>query len=113
MTLTAEQQAHKDDIKARRDEIVAARQTLHELETGCKCVLEPSRGGSMRCAICDKSHGWACPHSPDKVCHYFSFDGKIELVSGEYVDVPDDHDGMASDESEDWCIYCGDPDERK
>jgi len=64
------------------------------------------------CLICDNGFGWRCIKSPDHVCHYYSNDGKVELIDGTKVDVPwSDYD--AKYESEDGCIFCGMPDERK
>lgn len=65
---------------------------------------------------CDKSFGWRCKKSPDGVCHYFSEDGKVELIDGTTVTVPADVDGHVNDpnyETEDSCLFCGHPEERK
>jgi hypothetical protein len=57
-------------------------------------------------------HGWDCPESPDKKCHYFTNEaGKVVLKKGVEVDPPQGHD--SDNESDDWCIFCGAPEERK
>jgi len=66
------------------------------------------------CPTCKSSFdkdGWYCEPSPDKRCHYYSRDGKISLRNGNTVDIPTDHDPEY--ETDDCCIFCGDPDERK
>lgn len=56
--------------------------------------------------------GWDCEHSPDKKCHYFTTsEGKVRIKGGLEVDPPQGHDRR--NENEDWCIFCGEPDERK
>ncbi len=49
--------------------------------------------------------------SPDGICHYYTSNNKIILKDGTQIDPPYDHD--EDGESEDWCIYCGEPEERK
>jgi hypothetical protein len=44
---------------------------------------------SAHCRICNEPFGWWCPKSPDNLCHY------DYRTNGEY------------------CIYCGQPEERK
>lgn len=63
------------------------------------------------CQGCGQSFGWRCKESPDGVCHYFSEDGMVELINGNKVSVPANHD--ADYETDDCCIFCGMPDERK
>jgi hypothetical protein len=67
--------------------------------------------GSATCRICESHLGWYCPESPDRGCHYTSEKGKVELSDGTLVDVPAGHDD--SYETDDSCIFCGQPDERK
>jgi hypothetical protein len=81
--------------------------------------------------------GWECPDpehekwygkpyegptSPDGVCVYYSQAGRDEhagkrvvrlKIGADWVihPLPDDHD--EGGESEDWCVFCGQPDERK
>ena len=66
---------------------------------------------SAGCIGCGQDFGWRCKESPDQVCHYFSEDGKVELIDGTSVSVPCDHD--SDYETDDHCIFCGLPDERK
>lgn len=57
-------------------------------------------------------NAWDCEVSPDGKCHYYTNDsGKIELYTGAEVDPPEGHD--PKNESDDWCIFCGNPEERK
>ena len=92
-----------------------------------------------QCAICDSilEKGWYCPDSPDLICHYFSVtedDGSetVMLLDGNEVPCPKSrcydcdpcnmkprdvclNPGVPDQEyqSEDWCLYCGHPEERK
>jgi hypothetical protein len=63
------------------------------------------------CKGCNKDFGWPCSKSPDKVCHYFSYQGHITLINGKKHQLPSSYDD--NHESEDWCIFCGAPEERK
>lgn len=62
-----------------------------------------------------KPDAWECKCSPDGYCHYFTCDAAgqmIELYDGRLVPVPDpEHD--RNYETEDDCLFCHQPDERK
>ena len=97
-----------------------ASEAFYELRRNCICEFEPLTQEQLddewmsenaKCLICGGYHGWRCKESPDGVCHYFSKDGKVQLLGNRECDVPIDHDG--SGESDDWCIFCGMPEERK
>jgi hypothetical protein len=72
-----------------------------------------------QCKQCQKVFSsWYCPNSPDHNCHYYSHKVKggfaITLVSGKEFKIEhkytlQDHEN----EEEDWCIFCGQPEERK
>jgi len=64
-----------------------------------------------RCLVCGAHFGWRCKKSPDSVCHYYSSEGKVELIDGTFVNVPEGHE--PDNESDDRCIFDGQPDERK
>jgi hypothetical protein len=67
------------------------------------------------CVICEKDFGWWCPESPDHACHYYSIttaDGfTVTMINGEEYLLPKDH--VDTYETEDQCIFCGQPEERK
>jgi len=69
--------------------------------------------GFVHCEDCCTEFGWACPTSPDKRCHYYTFafpdeETGILLLNGEILKrEPDDY------ETQDCCFFCGDPKERK
>jgi len=69
-------------------------------------------GDSVYCNICKKDFGWWCPDSPDHTCHYFSMDGMVELLDGTTIERPK---GAIDPqyETEDQCLFCGQPEERK
>ena len=74
--------------------------------------------GRVWCEICDKNFGWYCSKSPDQSCHYFTEDSKILLNDGTLVDVPRDEEDVGEPYNDKWetddsCLFCGAPDERK
>jgi ribonuclease HI len=66
---------------------------------------------SVICDKCDEGFGWYCPDSPDHTCYYYSDEGNVTLIDGTLVPIPETHN--SSYESDDYCIFCGSPDERK
>lgn len=91
---------------------------------------DPGDCADAVCVTCDENFGWYCPRSPDHVCHYESYP----------VDNPDNDDQRDVDryvisarqkgvryylpwdytvrecyenETDDHCIYCEQPEERK
>lgn len=66
---------------------------------------------SAICTVCDKDFGWRCKNSIDGVCHYYSNDGFIDLIDGRKVPTPPEHG--PDYETDDSCIFCGQPSERK
>jgi hypothetical protein len=118
--LTPEQQKMKKKIIKLENIARGANRDLSELIGQCNhsnAVIFNNQqaldGGyaSAICTVCNRNFGWYCPDSPDHVCHYYSQDGKITLVDGTEIPVPEGHDKIG--ESDDWCIFCGEPDERK
>lgn len=72
------------------------------------------------CIDCGQHFGWRCKKSPDGVCHYFTDPrGKaISLINGKQHLINDPQfplDGTYDPEYEtdDCCIFCGHPEERK
>lgn len=64
------------------------------------------------CVKCGETLGHTCPNSPDNVCHYYTdSNGMVMLVDKTRINPPDDHD--VKNETDDECIYCGAPEERK
>lgn len=87
------------------DDIVA------ELEINCPHEVVRN-DESAECAICDHDFGWWCDWSPDNACHYFSNgDGTLTLIGGKRISVRPTRDGKP--ETEDECMFCGLPEERK
>ena len=116
----------KSAIETAKMNLMAAAHAINELKQACVCEFEPLTQEQLddewmseiaNCVICGTSHGWRCKKSPDGVCHYFSNNGKVQLTGNRECDVPqkdeygEDYD--AENESDDWCIFCGHPDERK
>lgn len=101
---------------------------------------EDSECDCVSCAICGSEFGWWCPASPDHICHYFTIGssrgtpnmsgcfeddtpgicGKVMLLSREFVTPPGYMDNdqvplarMQQFETDDRCLFCGSPRERK
>ena len=87
----------------------ATRARLAELERSCTHSFNKG-ADAARCTICGADFGWQCADSPDGVCHYDTDQGKVRLIDGTVVDMPANHDPEF--ETEDSCIFCGDPSER-
>ena len=116
--LTPEQLELKKKIDEAEAALRPAQEAFLALMRQCKHVIaEPDRRSirdgcaGAQCAVCKLNLGWYCPDSPDHACHYYSHDGKVTLVDGTEVDVPEKVKGRT--ESDDWCIFCEEPDERK
>ena len=109
----------KAKIKELNDRGRELRSEAYDLAQACqhKIVVLPTPPpdehgyGFAECEGCDCDFGWYCPDSPDHICHYHTDEGKVELIDGTLVDPPPGHDG--EDEYNEWCLYCGHPDERK
>lgn len=96
--------------------------TIRALKS-CWHEIEKDGDYGARCKYCDQGSssfyygdkwGWYCPNSPDHQCHYFTqkdSNGKdyIETINGEKVIVNIKH----KHRSYDYCLFCGEPEERK
>lgn len=108
--LTPEQEAFKLRLLQVKTAVKFAQAELDRLRDTCPHMIV-SRHESAYCAVCGEGFGWSCPNSPDKCCHYYTVKGFVELINGEKVKPADDHD--SNFETDDSCIFCGDPEERK
>jgi len=81
-------------------------------ETPCRCEGAPYIGAG------------GLPGSPDGKCVYHSYPGEgmhdgrriVRLMMGGgwyFYPLPESYTGHTDGESDDWCIFCGEPDERK
>lgn len=123
--LNAEQKAYVAQLNQLSKEMAEAQGRYHQLKAKCVHVigytidhLFGDDEGDTYCTLCHYHFGHYCPESPDHTCHYFTEDGKIKLVTGVEVDVPKDHldeDGKYDPnwETDDSCLFCGSPEERK
>ncbi len=97
----------------RRDRLVELRMELAELE--CTCPHEiVRRCNSAICNICGQDFGWWCKVSPDHVCHYYTstYEGKscVLLIDDTYYGFTPEKDPEY--QTEDECLFCGQPKER-
>jgi hypothetical protein len=86
------------------------------LRSICPHTYYKRSGDSRSCLECnERLGGWWCDKSPDNSCYYFSEmkNGKcvVELDNKTEFILPDDHD--YENEDEDWCLFCGEPEEIK
>ena len=114
-SLTPEQTALRERIRSAKNE-------LSNALGACTHIILPRKPerigryldyGLALCAICNKNFGWYCPKSPDSTCHYFPIYGTdiVLLENGTTAPIPDGAKGQPR--SYDWCMFCGDPEERK
>ena len=91
---------------------------LYSKLINCKHPVTVQKGDSHYCEECKNyvGDGWWCPDSPDHHCYYFSVGNfvtgrYIELRNGEkfYLHKAHNH----NHETDDCCLFCGAPDERK
>jgi len=134
--LTPDQQAYQDGISILVHERKVVELRLSDALERCPHVIyrdgaedyEPECDGSVAaCAVCGTRFGWWCPDSPDHACHYYTIGssraddydprddtltnhGRVKLLTGEFV-TPPQHDPEY--ETDDQCLWCGQPNERK
>lgn len=80
-------------------------------------VVEKKNSDCAHCTECGKTLDWFCPESPDKQCHYYTNqDDKgyyVTLRSGERHYFKNYTKSDSQDETDDSCLFCGAPNERK
>lgn len=110
--MTKEQEMLKVEIAAIKEQVRRAEIRLGQLTKRCTHLIEESPAHAAVCSICGSRFGWWCPKSPDHACHYHTEDGHkmVRLIDGRSAELADDTEGQ---ESDDWCLFCGDPEERK
>lgn len=77
-------------------------------------IIYQSEYEGAHCAVCGTDYGWFCPDSPDNTCHYFTdnSDGQsVTLINGDVYKLTKRSDPRY--ESDDFCLFCGGPEERK
>jgi hypothetical protein len=89
--LTKEQLTRKANIEHCRRELLVAQGNLRGEILLCKDHIYTQVGSSVVCEICVQYFGWWCPNSADGLCEYDSVEDPVH----------------------DFCIYCGNPEERK
>lgn len=77
----------KAQIATAREKVKQEQQYLRNLLAQCKCDNIVESDESAYCDTCGKHFGWYCPDSPSHFCQI--------------------------DENSEYCIYCGNPEERK
>ncbi len=77
----------------------------------CNHNIISSEYESAQCRHCNEDFGWYCEESPDHTCHYYSSNREVELTDGSFMPVPQEHNEKY--ETDDSCIFCGSPEERK
>lgn len=108
--MTQDQEVMKNDIDR-------LRQRLKDLLSKCThCIVD--QFDDALCEVCDRVFGWWCPTSPDHCCHYttesVTKDGEVkryvQLFKGDKdFNFPKEN---YDPESDDCCLYCGEPKER-
>tara|TARA_B100001778_G_scaffold330827_1_gene334022 strand:- start:38991 stop:39323 length:333 start_codon:yes stop_codon:yes gene_type:complete len=99
--------------KAQKD-ARAALILVKELKAHCEHRIRRfNSSSSAQCDVCGTHFGWFCPKSPDSVCHYeTNEESMIELIDGN-LSKPGAHWNGQKYETDDCCVFCGAPEERK
>ena len=93
---------------------------IYKITSNCKHKIvkrdEKSDCTIAICSECGTTFGWWCPKSPDHACFYFTEVVQeqlfIKLVDGTLLPYKqDNHDRQY--ETQDCCLFCGEPNERK
>ncbi len=103
-----------DSLNSARREF---RNAINQIKSRCQHVIDKTKSDGTKCKICEESFGWYCPDSEDHSCHYFTEHDEVkDLFYVEMINKSKHYmDKMYSgvDETEDTCLFCGDPEERK
>ena len=134
---TPEQEEFFQKLQIARQLAKAAAEERDSLLKSCKhsiaYTIDNSYGygpeGHCWCEVCDKHFGHYCPESPDHGCHYYTEDDglHVKLYTGEIIRKPiDAHDpddwagrtitvneDCKRYETDDSCLFCHAPEERK
>lgn len=116
--LNSAQELFKEMLAEAKAASEKAYNSYHGLKQSCQHAIGASfvktkygYEGRASCIICGEYFGHYCPKSSDLHCHYYSVNGYIHLSTGEKIPVAEDHDPRY--ETDDCCLFCGMPDERK
>lgn len=114
-------------LKMLRNDLIKIQQNIGKIESNCKHKLiqfgatpKFKHEGSAKCEDCDRFFGWWCPNSPDKMCHYQTYEIQGFLLNARAVELVDgtehiiyNYDVNPEYENDDDCLFCHEPDERK
>ena len=118
LTIMTPAKSGKDELTAKRAKKLLEGRCFHEIKL--QKPDEEGYYGGAECRFCGRIgwEHWYCPDSPDHVCHYFSVpeNGRcyVKDINGEKIYLPATH--TVEDErweTEDQCLFCGQPNERK
>lgn len=109
LTYTTQDETEKFNVIANYKDKLS--HIYYDTKHKCHHKIQDSSYGGAECQYCREDFGWFCEESPDHICHYYSNDRKITLIDGTEVSVPEDHNDKY--ETDDCCIFCGNPEERK
>ena len=116
-TLGPEHLALTQKLEALGTAIGLLQQQIEDARATCTHAIAYEEDGRSWCEVCGEDFGWACPKSPDHTCHYFServtpgMEPHVKLHNGGIAYLSSDH--YEEDETDDCCLFCHDPNERK
>lgn len=110
-----------------RKQLTEIQQNIAKIESNCKHSIKQvgatpkyKHEGFASCENCDRDFGWWCPDSPDHTCHYYTVIVEGFLITARAVELVNgtehilyDYDGDPEYETDDDCVFCHEPDERK
>jgi len=106
-------------IDQQRSKLGSAQSELSRLKLLCKhsIIKEGLDDPDAVCEVCGTKFGWWCPDSPDHACHYYSYHDKGKRVvllidETDYI-IPEKTSPLPDNEDSNFCLFCGEPEERK
>lgn len=117
--LTESQLAYKAELSSIQSAIKVLLKQHTEKKRQCPHAIAYEVDSSAWCELCGEDFGWHCPSSPDHCCHYFSertapgMEPVVKLNNGGTAFLSSEHSENQAYETDDVCLFCGDPQERK
>ena len=122
-TLTQQQTDFKRVLQNAKTEIRKIEAKYQAVRNICIHVVNPEFTDKYQCdvaycEVCNKTFGWKCPESPDHVCYYYTDGLKncvsvVELIDKTIHPLENHTFNDVQGETEDCCLFCGQPQERK
>ncbi len=111
--------AQRVELKMLTDKLAEIQKKIYDIKSNCRHIIE-LKFDQAWCGDCNQYFGWWCPDSPDNTCYYHTYEVDAYLLTSRMVTLIDgtehilrDYEGDPKYESDDDCVFCHDPEERK